>query len=218
MPWYNSVSQNPFESPFSLWHPFPCPPPLPLLGIAGPTLHGVAFQTRLSLPFHVASLPLPPLPASQAIHSGLVVDKPAQELQNVLLAELDDISPDHAPAIVNAVLAPLLQASKRQSRLAVGRQRQPPENEMSEEAAASFLVVLDILPKVLLYIGVPAFLPCLCPPLLGSPEAWAAGGLGDACVALGGAVKVSAPLLCALYKRAMRSWCFHQHCILHSSF
>ncbi|CAB1119943.1 unnamed protein product [Ectocarpus sp. CCAP 1310/34] len=83
----------------------------------------------------------------EAIHSGLVVDKPAQELQNVLLAELGDISPDHAPAIVNAVLAPLLEASKRQF----------PEKEMSEEAAASFLVVLDILPKVLsVTAGVPA--------------------------------------------------------------
>ncbi|CAM9318527.1 unnamed protein product, partial [Ectocarpus sp. 8 AP-2014] len=93
----------------------------------------------------------------KAIHSGLVVDKPAQELQNVLLAELGDISPDHVPAIVNAVLAPLLEASKRQGRLAVGHQRQSPEREMSEEAAASFLVVLDILPKVLsVTAGVPA--------------------------------------------------------------
>ncbi|CBJ26049.1 Fanconi anemia, complementation group I [Ectocarpus siliculosus] len=92
----------------------------------------------------------------KAIHSGLVVDKPAQELQNVLLAELGDISPDHAPAIVNAVLAPLLEASKCQGRLTVGHQRQSSEREMSEEAAASFLVVLDILPKVLsVTAGVP---------------------------------------------------------------
>lgn len=79
---------------------------------------------------------------------GLVVDRPARELQDALLAELDDISPDHVPAIVNAVLAPLLAASKRQARIAVGHQRQPPAKEMSEAAAAGFLVVLDILPKV----------------------------------------------------------------------
>lgn len=84
----------------------------------------------------------------QAIHTGMVVDKPAHELQHVLLAELDDISPDHVPTIVNAVLAPLLSASKRQARLAVGQQRRPPAKEMSEAAAAGFLVVLDILPKV----------------------------------------------------------------------
>lgn len=79
----------------------------------------------------------------------MVVDKPAQELQNILLAELDDISPDHVPTIVNAVLAPLLAASKRQARLAVGLQRQQlPAKEMSETAAAGFLVVLDVLPKV----------------------------------------------------------------------
>eukprot|EP00752_Nemacystus_decipiens_P005128 g4653.t1 len=94
----------------------------------------------------------------EAVHTGMVVDKPAQELQNVLLAELDDISPDHVPTIVNAVLAPLLAASKRQARLAVGLQRhQPPAKEMSEAAAAGFLVVLDILPKLLgVTSGVPA--------------------------------------------------------------
>lgn len=78
----------------------------------------------------------------------MVVDKPAQELQNALLAELDDISPDYVPIIVNAVLAPLLAASKPQARLAVGLHRQPPAKEMSEAAAAGFLVVMDILPKV----------------------------------------------------------------------
>lgn len=76
----------------------------------------------------------------------MVVDKPAREIQHVLLAELDAISPDYVPAIVNAVLAPLLAASRRQSRLAGGRQA--PGNEMSEAAAAGFLVVLEILPKV----------------------------------------------------------------------
>lgn len=92
-----------------------------------------------------------------------MVDKPAQELQNVLLAELGDISPDHAPAIVNAVLAPLLEASKCQGRLAVSHQRQPPEREMSEEAAASFLVVLDILPKVYRFDCLPSVsLPTPC--------------------------------------------------------
>lgn len=83
----------------------------------------------------------------------MIVDKPARELQNALLGELDDISPDHVPAIVNAVLAPLLAASKRQARLAVGlqqrqQQQRPPAKEMSEAAAAGFLVALDILPKV----------------------------------------------------------------------
>lgn len=102
----------------------------------------------LFLPFE-ASPPLsPPSPnfAPKAIHTGMVVDKPARELQNVLLAELDAISPDYVPTIVNAVLAPLLVASRRQGRLAGGRPA--PGNGMSEAAAAGFLVVLDILPKV----------------------------------------------------------------------
>ncbi|CAN0113253.1 unnamed protein product, partial [Scytosiphon promiscuus] len=94
----------------------------------------------------------------QAIHSGLVVDKPAHDLQNILLAELDDISPDHVPAIVDAILAPLLAASRRQIRVPVGCQHPPPPKEMSEAAGAAFLVVLDILPKVLgVTAGVPAF-------------------------------------------------------------
>eukprot|EP00903_Cladosiphon_okamuranus_P008699 g8335.t1 len=93
----------------------------------------------------------------EAIHTGMVVDKPAQELQNVLLAELDDISPDYVPTIVNAVLAPLLAASKRQAR-AVALHRLPPTKDMSEAAAAGFLVVLDILPKL---IGVTAGVPAL---------------------------------------------------------
>lgn len=76
------------------------------------------------------------------------MDKPAHDLQNVLLAELDDVSPDHVPAIVDAILAPLLAASRRQSRVRVGCPPQSPPKEMSEASAAAFLVVLDILPKV----------------------------------------------------------------------
>lgn len=93
----------------------------------------------------------------------MIVDKPARELQNALLGELDDISPDHVPAIVNAVLAPLLAASKRQARLAVGlqqrQQQRPPAKEMNEAAAAGFLVALDILPKVshILFLEVDSF-------------------------------------------------------------
>lgn len=77
------------------------------------------------------------------------MDKPAQQLQNVLLAELDDISPDHVPAIVDAVLAPLLAASERRRQVDLGHRHPPPsKGVMSEIAAAGFLVVLDILPKV----------------------------------------------------------------------
>lgn len=76
------------------------------------------------------------------------MDKPAQQLQNVLLAELDDISPNHVPTIVDAVLAPLLAASKRRGLVDLGSRHPPPAKGMSETAAAGFLVVLDILPKV----------------------------------------------------------------------
>lgn len=107
---------------------------------------------------HLLHPNLSPLHSSQAIHSGLVVDKPAHELQNVLLTELDDINPDHVPLIVDAILAPLLVASRRRSgSFATGRLPQPPAPSMGDAAAAGFLVALDILPKVLgLTAGVPA--------------------------------------------------------------
>lgn len=101
---------------------------------------------------------LSPPNTAQAIHGGLVVDKPAQELQNVLLTELDGINPDHVPLIADAILAPLLTASRQRSDpFVVGRRNQPPPRSMGDAAAAGFLVALDILPKVLgLTAGVPA--------------------------------------------------------------
>lgn len=96
---------------------------------------------------------------SQAIHAQLVADRPARDLQNILLAELDDITPDRVPLIVEVILAPLLMASRRRGgSIMLGLQPRPPAPEMSEAAAASFLVALDILPKVL---GLTADVPAL---------------------------------------------------------
>ena len=76
----------------------------------------------------------------------------------MLLTELDDITPDRVPLIADAILAPLLAASRRRvDPFATGRRNQPPAGGMGDAAAAGFLVALDILPKVLgLTAGVPA--------------------------------------------------------------
>ena len=75
----------------------------------------------------------------------------------MLLAELDDINPDGVPLIADAILAPLLAASRGQGDpFAIGRPK-PPAKSMGDTAAAGFLVALDILPKLLgLTAGVPA--------------------------------------------------------------
>lgn len=81
------------------------------------------------------------------MHIGLVVEKPARDLLGVLLAELDDIDTDHVPLVVNAILAPLLTASRRQGGLV--DQGQAERSWMSETAATGFLLSLELLPKVL---------------------------------------------------------------------
>lgn len=76
----------------------------------------------------------------------------------MLLTELDDITPDRVPLIADAILAPLLAASRRRvDPFATERRNQRPADSMGDPAAAGFLVTLDILPKVLgLTAGVPA--------------------------------------------------------------
>lgn len=76
----------------------------------------------------------------------------------MLLAELDDINPDHVPLIVDAILAPLLAASRRRADAFGTGRPQPPAASMGDAAAAGFLVALDILPKVL---GLTARVPAL---------------------------------------------------------
>lgn len=90
------------------------------------------------------------------MHTGLVVDKPSRHLLGVLLAELDDISTDQVPFVVDSILSPLLQASRR-TRVSAANNRDANETIMSEAAASGFLITLELLPKVLgLTIGVTA--------------------------------------------------------------
>lgn len=84
------------------------------------------------------------------MHTGLVVDRSAKNLQDVLLGKLDDIDPDRVPLIVETILTPLLAASRRgAATLTMGGRAQAPGRDMSEAAAVGFLTALDILPKAL---------------------------------------------------------------------
>lgn len=80
------------------------------------------------------------------------MDKPARNLQSVLLAALDGVSPDLVPLVVDAILTPCLPPFKE------GVDSPPvPTADLDEDTGAAFLVTLDILPKVLgIVAGVPA--------------------------------------------------------------
>lgn len=87
------------------------------------------------------------------------MDKPARNLQSVLLAGLDDVSPDLVPLVVDAILTPCLSPSRaRGDSPPLGRSSPSvPVANLDEDAGAAFLVTLDILPKVLgIVAGVPA--------------------------------------------------------------
>lgn len=85
--------------------------------------------------------------ADQAMHSGLIVDRPARELLGVLLAELDDVETDRVPVVVDSILSPLLEASRRQARgVGCGEEE---SDVMGETTAAGFLLGLELLPKLL---------------------------------------------------------------------
>lgn len=75
------------------------------------------------------------------------MDKPARDLLGVLLAELDDMETDRVPLVVDAILDPLFEASRRQG--ASIFQALNSEDGMSETGASGFLIALELLPKLL---------------------------------------------------------------------
>ncbi|CAM9523659.1 unnamed protein product, partial [Choristocarpus tenellus] len=91
--------------------------------------------------------------AIRAMQNCFVVDRPARDLLGIVLAGLDDICPERIPSLTEAILVRLVLPSRKVGAVdidsGVGGRKEGSTSGMDEEAAAGFLVSLELLPKLL---------------------------------------------------------------------